>query len=199
VLHARHQDGDALRAAQRALADARGRFGSIDALFEGSLLRSPEITTEFRRVMATLPHGSDMASPNLRDAILAVEDGQHARALELLKAYEAHVSPGLIAAGALVTVRQPLMMLHYWRGMALHGSGSDVAAAAEFERVANAGWGRFYTPFEYVRSFYYLGQIADARGDRAKAREYYGRFLKYWKDGDIDRDKVQAALKKVGS
>ena len=42
-----------------------------------------------------------------------------------------------------------------------------------------------------------LGQIAEKEGDRAKARDYYARFLKYWKDGDIDRDKVQDALKKA--
>jgi cytochrome c-type biogenesis protein CcmH/NrfG len=57
---------------------------------------------------------------------------------------------------------------------------------------------RLQTPFEYVRSLYYLAQIAERAGDRARARDYYARFLKYWKDGDIDRDKVADALKKVG-
>ena len=48
-----------------------------------------------------------------------------------------------------------------------------------------------------MRSFYYLGQIAERQGDAAKAREHYKRFLSYWKDGDIDRDKVAEAIKKT--
>ena len=42
-----------------------------------------------------------------------------------------------------------------------------------------------------------LAQIAEKSGDAAKAREHYQRFLFYWKDGDIDRDKVAAAIKKT--
>lgn len=30
-------------------------------------------------------------------------------------------------------------------------------------------------------------------------REHYARFLTYWKDGDIDRDKAADARKKIGS
>ena len=31
------------------------------------------------------------------------------------------------------------------------------------------------------------------------AGEHYRRFLNYWKDGDIDRDKVAEAMKKITS
>jgi hypothetical protein len=54
-----------------------------------------------------------------------------------------------------------------------------------------------FTPIEFVRSHYYLAQIAERSGDPVKAREYYQRFLFYWKDGDIDRDKVAEAIKKT--
>lgn len=48
-----------------------------------------------------------------------------------------------------------------------------------------------------MRSHYYLAEIAEKSGDAAKAREHYQRFLFYWKDGDIDRDKVADAIKKT--
>jgi Fe-S oxidoreductase len=88
-------------------------------------------------------------------------------------------------------------MLAYWSGRAQMGAGDDAEAARQFIRVVEAGWSRVVSPFEYVRSFYYLGQIAERAGDRAKAREHYQRFLSYWKDGDIDRDKVAEAIKKT--
>lgn len=50
---------------------------------------------------------------------------------------------------------------------------------------------------EYVRSFFFLGQIAEKRGDRAKAKEYFGRFVSLWKDGDLDRDRVKEAEQKT--
>ena len=56
---------------------------------------------------------------------------------------------------------------------------------------------RLNYPIEFVRSLYFLGQIAERQGDRARAAEYYRRFLQYWGDGDIDRDKVADARKKI--
>ena len=52
-------------------------------------------------------------------------------------------------------------------------------------------------PIEYVRSLYFLGQIAERRGDVAKSRDYYQQFVTYWGDGDIDRDKVAEAKKRL--
>jgi len=50
---------------------------------------------------------------------------------------------------------------------------------------------------EFVRSLYFLGQISERRGDRARARAYYQRFVNYWGDGDIDRERVAEARKKI--
>ena len=52
-------------------------------------------------------------------------------------------------------------------------------------------------PIEYVRSLYHLAGIAEGSGDAAKAVEYYRRFLGYWGDGEIDRDKVEIARRKL--
>ena len=51
-------------------------------------------------------------------------------------------------------------------------------------------------PVEFVRSFYFLGKINENRGDMEKAREYYRRFYEYWKDGDMDRERVDEAKSK---
>jgi hypothetical protein len=50
-----------------------------------------------------------------------------------------------------------------------------------------------------VRSLYHLAAIAEAAGDGASAVEYYRRFLGYWGDGEIDRDKVEIARRKLRS
>jgi len=50
-----------------------------------------------------------------------------------------------------------------------------------------------------VRSLYFLGQIAERRGDREKARTFYQRFVNCWGDGDIDREHVADAKKKLGA
>ena len=50
-----------------------------------------------------------------------------------------------------------------------------------------------------MRSLYYLALIAERQGDRVAARDYYARFLRHWKDGDLDRDKVTDATRKLAS
>ena len=64
-------------------------------------------------------------------------------------------------------------------------------------RVADAGFERFSSPIEYVRSWYFLGKIHERRGDARKAREAYRRFVGYWKDGDLDRDRVAEVEQKL--
>ena len=51
----------------------------------------------------------------------------------------------------------------------------------------------------YVRSFYFLGRIAEKKGDQDGARKEYERFLSYWKDGDTDRERVAEAQRKLKS
>jgi tetratricopeptide (TPR) repeat protein len=70
----------------------------------------------------------------------------------------------------------------------------DADGAAElFTRITEMQSQRLYSPYEYVRSFYYLGKIAQQDGDRASARRHYERFLEYWGDGELDRERVAEA------
>ena len=94
-------------------------------------------------------------------------------------------------------LRQPRVIAEYVQGLAHLGLGNTDAARQHFESIVNAGYMRLYTPLEYVRSHYYLAQIAERAGDTAQARAHYRRFLFYWRDGDIDRGKVAEAIKKT--
>jgi TolA-binding protein len=82
-------------------------------------------------------------------------------------------------------------------GQALLAAGDDREAAKRFERIVNAGVDRAANPIEFVRSLFYLGQTSERQGERARAQEYYRRFLSYWGDGEIDRERVADARKKL--
>lgn len=53
-------------------------------------------------------------------------------------------------------------------GTAYVAAGQDADARTRFERVAASEYLRLYRPIEFVRSFYYLGQIAERQGDAAR-------------------------------
>ncbi len=82
-------------------------------------------------------------------------------------------------------------------GSALLAAGKDAEAEQRFARLTST-IARASYPVEYVRSLYLLGQIAERAGDTSKARDCYRRFVTYWGDGDIDRDRVAEARKKMG-
>jgi tetratricopeptide (TPR) repeat protein/TolB-like protein/aminoglycoside phosphotransferase (APT) family kinase protein len=75
-------------------------------------------------------------------------------------------------------------------------AGRDAEAAPLLERL-QAGHERVFAMEAYGRSFFVLGQIYERRGDLARAREQYARFLDLWKDGDLERGWVAEAQKKV--
>ena len=49
----------------------------------------------------------------------------------------------------------------------------------------------------YARSFYLLGQIYERRGDAAKSREQFARFVELRGDGDLHPDWIADARKKI--
>ena len=77
-------------------------------------------------------------------------------------------------------------------------SGDDERAAEWFRSIIESTAERVAWPVPYVRSFYFLGKIHENRGETETAREYYGRFYEYWKDGDLDRERVEEAKRKLG-
>jgi tetratricopeptide (TPR) repeat protein len=90
---------------------------------------------------------------------------------------------------------------HVWIWYALARAcaetGRDADALAGFERVTTSGYERANQPIEYVRSLYFVAKLYEKRGDTAKARDAYRRFVGYWKNGDIDRGRVAEAEAKL--
>lgn len=46
-------------------------------------------------------------------------------------------------------------------------------------------------------TFIVLGVIRETQGDLAGARDKYRRFVEYWRDGDLDRDRIAEARRKI--
>ena len=86
----------------------------------------------------------------------------------------------------------PRPRLHYTLGVAHFELGDLDAAEPQFRRVLDMT-GRLFEPIATVRTHWYLGQIHERRGDGARAREQYQRFVDHWDGGDIDEDRVAYA------
>jgi tetratricopeptide (TPR) repeat protein len=78
-------------------------------------------------------------------------------------------------------------------GTALVEAGRLADAQARFERIIASHGDRVFSPREYVRSYYFLGQIHEQQGETAEARDSYKRFLAYWGEGELDRERVDHA------
>ena len=195
------RQAEALATAERALSGVlnpvdQARATLIVASLRGRIGRTAQahaLLTEYERTATPLT-----AKPVRRTAAhgrgevaLAVRD--YATALRELTAAQAALSP---RPGNPI---QPSPHVQIWfaLGEAHLGAGNAAEARGWFERIVNGAYERALQPIEYVRSLYHLAAIAEATGDAAKAVEYYRRFLGYWGDGEIDRDKVEVARRKL--
>jgi tetratricopeptide (TPR) repeat protein len=124
--------------------------------------------------------------------LVALASGDSAVATSALES--AHAS---LPARGNAPGQNPHVPIWYALGEAFLAAGRDRDAATSFERVTEAGYERFAWPIEYVRSFYFLGTIHEKGGDTIKAREAYRRFVGYWKNGDLDRDRIAEVEQKL--
>jgi tetratricopeptide (TPR) repeat protein len=87
-----------------------------------------------------------------------------------------------------------------WRSLAnaYIAAGEDAKAEILLEYILDAGSTRLSREVVWVRSHYLLAQTCERRGDTEKARELYRRFYELWRDGEIDRDRVEEAKRKSG-
>jgi tetratricopeptide (TPR) repeat protein len=100
---------------------------------------------------------------------------------------------------ANISTRPPPRHVRMWYSyaLALLESGREDEAALWFERITESTTERILWPVHSIRSLYFLGKIYEKRGDGEKARDYYRRFVDHWKDGDMDRERVAEATKKL--
>lgn len=77
-------------------------------------------------------------------------------------------------------------------------NGDDANARPWLERITSSEIEHVWWPIFYVRSFRLLGDIYERAGNSAEARRYYRRFLGYWKDGDLDTERLQSIERALG-
>jgi tetratricopeptide (TPR) repeat protein len=203
VLIEKGQAADALAMARRALEDARGAGGQVtvssdlSARANGRLGRQSETAS----IVDTLSkQANELAGDQLKrnlytlQAQLALDRRDADTAIRSIKQAEAIALANTVGNGPAANVP-----IWFAGGSAYLAAGNLAEAATRFERIVSGGAQRALTPMEFVRSFYYLGQIYERQGNREKSRGNYRKFLEYWQDGDIDRDKVADAQKKLGA
>jgi len=185
----------ALASAQRAVEDA-DNIGPVSysglAAVERLQLRLGHDRDAVKTHDAVVQRRNQLPSERLRQTldhtqagVLARDRHDAATAIRELKQAEELARPGATNTDLLFELGSAYLDAH-----------DDAQAAARFERISTSGILRS-GPLPFVRSLYFLGQINERKGDRAKAADYYKRFVQYWGDGDIDRDRVADAKKKI--
>jgi serine/threonine protein kinase/tetratricopeptide (TPR) repeat protein len=125
--------------------------------------------------------------------VVALESGDLAGGVDVLMRAEA----SLPAGAPTIVPQNPHVQVWHALGRALQLAGRDREAVQRLERVTTSRHERASWPIDYVRSFYFLGQLQEKAGDTRKALESYRRFVELWKDGDLDRDRVADAERKL--
>jgi tetratricopeptide (TPR) repeat protein len=190
----------ALRAMRPALAEAKGSSVELETLGEWAITaeaaRQPQQADDALGQLAAL--GTSIAqAPTTRllnyvRGRVAIGRHDFVSAISDLSAAQAALSPRGQITG-------PTGHVGIWfaLGQAYLGAGRPKDAEPWFRKVADSTFEHVGDPVEFVRSFFYLGQIHEQLGDQPAAREAYRRFLGYWRDGSIARDEVAQATRKV--
>jgi tetratricopeptide (TPR) repeat protein len=201
------ETGDYQSALQRALRDRTnygehwaGREGLFYAALAqarmGHFEQAEKIAAELLRKAQWIPGVVGKRLHHQLLGELALIGGDATRALKELEAAHSMLAPRAL----LIRDDAPLPQhLPIWFSLATAHltAGEEQAARRLFERITESSTERIWWPIPYVRSFYFLGNIYEKRGEIEKARENYDRFVDFWKDGDMDRERVQEALRKL--
>ena len=200
---ARGQADKAVAAMAQAAADAKGSIAQPVALVRQAwALSAAGRRQEAEAVVAALASSADPVD-RVRDGrdlasargLVALARGDAAAAIKPLQEAAAALTP---RAGNVVA-RSPHLLIWSSLGQALLEAGRPGEALPWFEKVAASGHEHLREPIEFVRSFYFLGRIHEQQGDLNKSREAYRRFVGYWKDGDLDRDRIAEAQRKIAN
>ena len=203
ALIARRQYADAAAAMTKAVADAKGTTEEPSALrYQAWALSAAGRRADADAAIAVLATKVDPLAQvrderllNVARGLASLGRGDAAAAIKPLQQAAAALTPGAANPGA----RSDHLPIWAALGQALLEAGRPGEARPWFEKVAGSGYERARNPIEFVRSFYFLGRIYEQQGDPAKARESYRRFVGYWKDGDLDHDRIAEAQRKIAN
>jgi serine/threonine protein kinase/TolB-like protein len=168
-------------------------FAVIAQARAGRAVAARTAARQYERLAAQLPLPQTARLRLLVEAELALSQNDLAMARDKLEQ-----AAGLLPDGKIWPPFAEQAMILFPLAEVRLRDGDPAGAAELFTRITESGSQRLYFPYEYVRSFFYLGKIAQDDGDAAAARRHYQRFLDYWGEGDLDRDRVAEARAFVG-
>ena len=183
----------------RALDLARGSWQELDLLWglshahaqlgEGS--ESERLAAQHFEIASVVPSQKWVRQNHGLVGYNALVADEFTTAIEKLELAETLLPPTTGPSGEVVDIR-------YGLAQAYLAGGETEKAIGKLEAVLDGGRSRATRPVQYVRTLFLLGQLALERGDLEKAKDYYGRFLDRWGEGEIDRDRVTQAKRVVG-
>jgi tetratricopeptide (TPR) repeat protein len=205
VLIERGNAAGALEQAQEAQSEGAGNFPEWEGLFLASLAyaksdqwgEAERTAEELRQRTESLPTEKEKRRHHHLLGELAFDRRDFTIAIE-----ELELAQSMLPARGFLRPRPELRVPQHvpiWFSLAKAylESGDEDNAAQWFQRVAESTNEHIPWPIPYVRSFYFLGKIHENRGEMDKAREHYRRFHEFWKDGDMDREQVEEAGRKL--
>jgi tetratricopeptide (TPR) repeat protein len=159
----------------------------------GRAAEAEKSRTEVEAFFSTIPPA--LAEPGRLHLAgqIALARGDHAAARRALeKAAALTPIDGIMMDGDAVEIRYALAR------NALEAGELEQARRALVE-VVKAGPARVMTPVPYVRSLALLASLEEKAGRAVDARVLYERYLRYWRDGQIDRAEVARAGQRLAA
>jgi tetratricopeptide (TPR) repeat protein len=202
VLWETGRPAEALEQARIARRDGQGDIAEWEGLFVAAMAQATlgrwseaeTIAEELRQIAESLPTEKVKRRYHHLLGDLALVRGDAIRATSELERARALLPQRGFWSFAGLPEHAPIW---FSLGSANLLAGRDEEAASYFRQVIDSSTERVDWPIPYVRSLYFLAKIHEERGETEKAREYYRRFLEFWKDGDLDRERVEEARGKV--
>ncbi len=193
---------DALERAERARRYGAGNWPEWEGLYYQSLAQqflgrardADESLRALERRTASIPGPKEKRRVLQLTGELALARRETAQAIETLTEAES-----MLPLRGFPGFNNPVPHLPIWYSLAkAHlDTGNEDEALRWFGRIAESAHEHIEWPILYVRSLYFLGTIHESRGEAEKAQTYFRRFVDLWGEGEIDRDRVQEARKKL--
>ena len=202
------EEGQAARAlerAQQAQREGKGNYPEWEGLFLAALAQArlghredAETTAEaLRRNTESLPTEKEKRRYHHLAGELALGRGDARVAIKELEQAQSMLPARGPMPLFLVAPQPQHVPVWFSLATAYLAAGEEEKAAERFYHITESTTEHIFWPIPYVRSFYFLGKIHENRGEWDKSREYYRRFSDFWKDGDMDRKRVEEALSKL--
>jgi serine/threonine protein kinase/predicted Zn-dependent protease len=182
-------------AIQRGSIESQAWGLQVQGLIElamGSVDSARQTAAELEKCVRGVPNQKLVRHYLYLAGMIEREAGRYPNAIDYLK-----------KAIALLPAESYLFAIN-WRSLFYDGlagayfrSGDLSRAGDEYRKILSLALGKLAFGDLYVRSFYWLGRIAEDQGRRVEAAESYRKFLDLWKDADPGLPELGDARKRL--